>query len=123
MNKPDILKDDILDVICFKNLTDDPECPHDCETCSKDIATKERDDTFQKTLKMVGILTLQAIEDEPEFSDGDMPDEIWDVLSTDRQDANVIFRNVVRITKRGITERFLEALNKLAGEGGYGDSE
>ena len=56
-------------------------------------------------------IALKAIKDEPEFP-SDMPDVIWETIHNDRHNADIVFRNVVKITKREITGRFLQALSK-----------
>ncbi len=50
-------------------------------------------------------LALQSIADEPEFPD-DMPNELWEEIKGDREIAQRIMQNTVRITKREITDRF-----------------
>ncbi len=67
---------------------------------------------YRETLKMVKILTLQAIADEPEYP-GDMPDEMWEEIIGTREVATETLRITVRLTKDGITDRFLEAINEL----------
>ncbi len=65
----------------------------------------------------------KAIADEPEFP-SEMPDEMFEAIKEavrDRGDRSVItdiMRNTVRITKRGIAERFLIALANLTGGSG-----
>lgn len=63
----------------------------------------------------VKILALQAIADEPEFP-SDMPDELWEELNGNRINTQRAMQNGVRLTKSGITERFLQALLKEADE-------
>ena len=50
---------------------------------------------------------LSAVEAEPELP-GDMPYEMWEVLSSDRDAAAEALRIIVRQTKAGIRDRILE---------------
>lgn len=61
------------------------------------------------TLREVKLITLKAIADEDEFP-SDMPDELWKELDGNRENVNKAMRSAVRLTKNGITERFLKAL-------------
>jgi hypothetical protein len=47
---------------------------------------------------------IQAVNDEPEFPD-EMPDDMWAVISHDRDAASEFFRAAVRVTKAGIINR------------------
>ena len=69
----------------------------------------------RETLKMVKVLILQAIADEPDFP-GEMPDELWEEIKDNREVATETLRITVRLTKNGITDRFLEALNQSGEE-------
>lgn len=46
---------------------------------------------------------MQAMDAEPEYPDG-MPDEMWELISTDRDAAAEAFRIAVRQTKEGIKD-------------------
>ena len=52
---------------------------------------------------------LQAIADEPEFPDS-MPDKLWKELDANRNNIEKAMQGTVRLTKNGITERFLKSL-------------
>ena len=61
---------------------------------------------------------LRAIADEPEFP-GDMPDELWKELDGNRENVTTAMQSTVRLTKNGITDRFLQALkDRKEGEDG-----
>ena len=47
---------------------------------------------------------IQAVKDEPEMPD-EMPDAVWDVISTDKDAAQELFRIAIRQTKTGIINR------------------
>lgn len=49
-------------------------------------------------------MVLEAIDAEPELP-GDMPDEMWDLIRSDRDAATEALRIVVRETKNGIKRR------------------
>lgn len=51
---------------------------------------------------------LAAVDAEPELP-GEMPDEMWEVLSSDRDAATKALQIIVRKTKSGIRDRILEA--------------
>ncbi len=83
---------------------------------AKTQALKAQADSIKRELE-------KAIADEPEFP-SKMPDEMYEAINEavkDRGDRSTIIdimRNVVRITKEGITERFLDAFANLTGESG-----
>ena len=74
---------------------------------------KEHDEVGRE----IKLLVLQAITDEPEYP-SEMPDELWQKLKGNRVNASKAMRSTVRLTKNGITERFLQALKEkyLGGE-------
>jgi len=57
----------------------------------------------------IKILALEAIADEPEYP-GDLPDELWRELDGNRDNVSLAMRSTVRLTKNGITGRFLASL-------------
>ena len=46
----------------------------------------------------------KAIDDEPELP-GEMPDEVWEALRSDRAMMETVLRGVVQTAKQGIKER------------------
>lgn len=63
----------------------------------------------EEAKKQVKICILQAIADEPEYP-SNMPDELWDELDGNRDKTEKAMQSTVRLTKNGITDRFLQAL-------------
>ncbi|KKN76876.1 hypothetical protein LCGC14_0365270 [marine sediment metagenome] len=59
----------------------------------------------------IKLLILQAIMDEPEYP-GNLPDELWQELDGNKGNVKQALRSSVRLTKNGITARFLEALRE-----------
>jgi hypothetical protein len=51
---------------------------------------------------------LAAVSAEPELP-GEIPDEMWDAISSDRDAATEALRIIVRQTKEGIRDRIIEA--------------
>ena len=47
---------------------------------------------------------LKAVDDEPELP-GEMPDEVWEALRSDRVMMETIMRGVVQTAKQGIRDR------------------
>ncbi len=68
----------------------------------------------------VKICALRAIADEPEYP-SEMPDELWKALNGDRDATVEALRSTVRLTKNGITERFLISVIDLV-QGGLSDT-
>ena len=61
---------------------------------------------------------MQAMDAEPEYPDG-MPDEMWELISTDRDAAAEAFRIAVRQTKEGIKD----GASELMAEWGFDSGE
>jgi hypothetical protein len=57
----------------------------------------------------IKILALQSIADELEYP-SEMPDELWEELDGNRDNVQKALQSAVRLTKNGITDRFLSAL-------------
>jgi hypothetical protein len=57
---------------------------------------------------------MVAVTDEPELP-GEMPDEMWSVLRTDRDAATEALRIIVRQTKGGILTRGMRSNAKVSG--------
>lgn len=49
---------------------------------------------------------IKIIEEEPEFS-GLMPDEIWNIISSNREAATFFLQLTVKLTKENIVDRIL----------------
>lgn len=65
-------------------------------------------------------IALESIAAEHEYPQ-DMPDELWVELNGNRLNTTKAMRSTVRLTKNGITDRFLEALkSSLLGKGDKG---
>ena len=47
---------------------------------------------------------IELVKAEPELDDN-MPDEIWDVIKSDRKKAENALKNLVKATKRNIIDR------------------
>ena len=47
---------------------------------------------------------LKAIDDEPELP-GEMPDEVWEALRSDRATMETVLRGIVQTTKQNIRDR------------------
>lgn len=56
-------------------------------------------------------LVLKAIADEPELP-GEMPDSMWEHIKGNKRDTSAYFRIAVRVTKEGIRDRILKALER-----------
>ena len=68
-------------------------------------------------MERVKRIVLESIAAEPEYPH-DMPDELWVELDGNRENVTKAMRSTVRLTKNGITDRFLEALkSELLGKG------
>ena len=57
---------------------------------------------------------MEAVTDEPELP-GEMPDEMWNVLRSDRDAAGEALRIIVRQTKGGILTRGMRSNVELTG--------
>ncbi len=68
----------------------------------------------QQRMERIKRIALQAITDENEFP-GDMPDKLWEKLGGNRDNVTKVMRNTTRLTKNGITDRFIQALKKEEG--------
>lgn len=75
----------------------------------RNIAQAQNDYCYKEMVEQLRILILQAITDEPEYP-SNMPDELWEELNNNRDNVTRAMRSTVRLTKNGITERFLKAL-------------
>ena len=47
---------------------------------------------------------LKAVDDEPELP-GEMPDEVWEALRSDRATMETVLRGIVQTTKQNIRDR------------------
>ena len=47
---------------------------------------------------------LKAVADEPELP-GEMPDEVWEALRSDRATMETVLRGIVQTTKQNIRDR------------------
>ena len=65
----------------------------------------------QDERERVRIIALKAIADEPELP-GDIPDELWQLLNNRKDRTDIALKEAVLLTKKGITDRFLEALKQ-----------
>ncbi len=72
------------------------------------------EDKLKEAKKQVKILALQAIADEPEYPSS-IPDELWKELDGNRDVTEKAMKSTVRLTKNGITDRFLQALKETGG--------
>ena len=70
------------------------------------------DRASKKEGERIIMCALQAITDEPEYPDG-MPDELWQELDGNRDNVEKAMRSLVRLTKKGITNRFINALSSI----------
>jgi len=70
---------------------------------------KDREEIRQEERERIKRMALQSIADEPEFP-SKMPDEVWQELDGNRGNVEKAMKGAVRLTKNGITKRFLEAL-------------
>ena len=61
------------------------------------------------TAREIRQIALQAIANELEYP-SEMPDELWQQMNGNREVTQTVMRNTVRLTKNGITDRFLQAL-------------
>ena len=67
---------------------------------------------FKGIMRQFKRLVLISITEEPELP-GDMPDGMWDDINGNRDVTNHAMQNVVRLTKNGITERFLKYFTEI----------
>jgi len=65
----------------------------------------------QERVEGIKRVVLQSIANEPEYP-SDMPDELWRELDGNRINVSKAMQSTVRLTKNGITERFLQALKE-----------
>ncbi len=65
----------------------------------------------QARIKELIDITNKAIDDEEELK-GNMPNNIWRLLIT-RESATIAFRGVVKMTKKGIKDRFNQAIKNV----------
>ena len=73
---------------------------------------KEVEEAIKQEREKIIDCALQTIAEEPEFP-GEMPDELWQPLTgilNNKADVAQVLSNVVKLTKREITNRLLEAL-------------
>ena len=74
-----------------------------CESLIEEAKREERE--------RIEYIAIQAIADEPEFP-SNMPDELWKEIHGNREITERVMKNTVRVTKRDITNRFLQALKE-----------
>ena len=55
-------------------------------------------------MKITLSAVYKAIDDEPELP-GEMPDEVWEALRSDRAMMETVLRGIVQTTKHGIRNR------------------
>ncbi len=101
-----LLSPEEIRAIPFYKLTPDEALPYSILKAQLAKATPLIEKQERERIKLYA---LQAIADEPEYP-GDMPDELWKELNDNRINVLNAMRGTVRLTKDGITERFLLTL-------------